>query len=575
MKNVFYFYIGILSLLLMACDENPIMQSTLPVSFTTDALKKYEVPAEPESDFSIAFTVEDPFNCSIKSDQDWCKVIISWNNGIHAKLEIEDNNTNAIRTAKVTIASPKIKGDYVIEIEQMASVFKVENLGDEFAPEGGEFLVQVSSDSPWTLKSDADWIEFDPSSGDATITSGAVEVKAKVKANDTGIIRTANVTLRSSSGKLFTHEVLQCEPWNTTVRIGDEGIKFDASKFDANYPLYPQMLEWKKAGREAGIPSLESQMSAINKTFGPENTIAEIITYLNGSDKYNKRNILLKNGEYIIDQSLRIYSQDILIGESKEGVILNLSDKGDISLYNGNNMGVRNLTIKGAWSKQAPDPTKMEETLPGKGGYKSINMSDTKDSYIDNVRIINSASHAIVISGNITNAGKGGHNTIRDVEIDGAYNKAGGYQGYFHIGGAYNLVTGCKVTHIRHISFQDPTSAYNVFYKNDVAQEVSFHNNDGGNNLVEYNKITIPTTLGSAYCAIMGPWSDQHQVGGKNFVYRNKCLELNRNNNTPWSDNELYVGPWEVKPADLYSNFRVTEGYPKPVGRTLYPVVLK
>ena len=122
---------------------------------------------------------------------------------------------------------------------------------------------------------------------------------------------------------------------------------------------------------------------------------------------------------------------------------------------------------------------------------------------------------------------------------------------------------------------QDPTSAYNVFYKNDVHQEFSFHVNDGGNNLVERNNITLPKYMSKSYCAIMGPWSSQHQVGGKNFIYRNKCLELNRDNNKPWSDEELYIGPWEVKPSDVYNNFRVTEGYPKPEGRTLYPVILK
>lgn len=574
MKNVIN-YIVILSLLLISCNKNDIMKSTLPVEFTTDALTEYKVPAEIASGFSIDFTVEDPINCKIESDQDWCKVITNWNNGIHAKLEIEDNETNKNRTARVTISSPKIKGDYVIEVKQGASVFEIEGLEDEFIPEGGDFKVYVGSDSKWELESDADWITFDIASGESTVDTNPVEIIVSVKPNDEGIVRTANFTLKSSSGKVFTQEVLQNEPWETEVRIGDEGQRFDESKFDASYPLYPQMLEWKKAGRQAGIPPLESQMNSITKTFGPENTVDEIFTYLEGSDKYQKRNILLKNGEYNINRSIRLYSQNVLIGESKHGVILKLSDKGEISMYNGNNIGLRNLTIKGAWSNEDPNPSNMDETLPGKGGYKSVSMGDTKDSYVDNIRIINSASHPLIISGNIDNAGKGSHNTIRDVEIDGAYNKSGGYQGYFHIGGAYNLVTGCKVTGIRHISFQDPTSAYNVFYKNDVTQEVSFHVNDGGNNLVERNKITIPRTLGTGYCAIMGPWSDQHKVGGKNFVYRNKCLELNRNNNTPWSDDELYVGPWEVRPADVYTNFRIMGEYPKPSGKVLYPVLLK
>lgn len=54
---------------------------------------------------------------------------------------------------------------------------------------------------------------------------------------------------------------------------------------------------------------------------------------------------------------------------------------------------------------------------------------------------------------------KGEHNTIRGTEI----------------GGASNLITGCKVTHLRHISMQGERSKYNVVFDNDFRQEVSFH----------------------------------------------------------------------------------------------------
>lgn len=571
MKNSLY-YIVILTLFLISCNENSMMQSTLPVNFTTDALKEYEVPAEPGSDLSIAFTVEDPLNCSIESDQDWCKVIISWNNGIHAKLEIEDNTTNKSRTANVTIASPKIKGEYVIEVKQLTSVFKIENLSDELVPAGGVCKMYVLSDSPWTLECDADWVDFDLLSGEPTLESGPIEVIATVKPNDTGIIRCANVILRSSLGKTFTQEVLQCEPWETTVRVGDPDVTFDESKFDPNYL---QMLNWKKAGKTGGIPSLSNQF---DKIFDQVATASEIAAYFNSANvKYKIVNVLLKNGEYVFDQSVRLYTNATLIGESRDGVIIKLRNKGDISFYNGENIGLRNLTIIGNYSDKDPDPTKIgEETLIGMGLDKhiSVNLSGARKSFVDNVKIVNSASHSIVMSS--TSQFTSSYNTIRDVEIDGAYNKGEGHQGYFHIGGDHNLITGCKVTHIRHISLQDPTSTYNVFYKNDVAQEVSFHNNDGGDNLIEHNKIVTPETLPSAfYAPIMGPISDQHTVGGKNFIYRNKCLAKNWNNTTPWSDNELYIGPWKVKIDDLNANFRVTEGYPKPIGRTLYPVVLK
>lgn len=570
-----FFCVTILFLLL-ACDDNSaILESNLPESYTTDALAKYEVPSEPGSDFSIDFTVEVPDDCKIESNQEWCRVISNTDDkGIHISLKIEDNVGSTDRTAKVTISSPKIKGNYVVEIRQMGLLLEIGNLEKELAPEGKEYALQVSSNSKWTLETDVDWIELNVTSGEATASEPTV-VKAVVKSNDTGIVRSANVTLRSVAGKELVYTLTQCEPWKTEVRVGDAGLQFDESRFDTNYPLYSQMQAWKTAGKAGGIPSLENVLNTVSKTFEPGTSIDEIKAYLDGSDKYAKRTIFLKNGEYIVTKPMRLYSNDVLIGESKEGVILKMSGNGQVSLYNGNNVGLRNVTIKGQWADGEPDPTLFEETLSdaSKATHKTIDMCGTKNSYVDNVAIINAASHPIVIGA--TSQGTGNHNTIRDVVIDGAYNKAGGYQGYFHIGGAYNLITGCKVTRIRHISFQDPVSEYNVFYKNDVTQEISFHNNDGGNNLVEYNKITTPVTLHDGYCSIMGPWSVQHQVGGKNFIYRNKCLELNQGGKVPWSDDELYIGPWEVKPADLYTQFRAQDEYPKPTGGTLYPVILK
>ncbi|WP_294618765.1 BACON domain-containing carbohydrate-binding protein [uncultured Bacteroides sp.] len=573
MKHIFNYITVVLSLLLVSCGDNQIMESTLPAGFTTDALTKYEVPAEPGLDFSIAFTVEDPFNCSIKSDREWCKVVITWDNGIHARLEVEDNTTGKNRTANVIIASPKIKGEYVIEVKQLAAVFEFGNLSDELLPEGGRFPIYVAADCPWMLESDVDWIEFDVISGESTLETGPMEVNVTVKPNEDGIVRSASMTLRSSSGKerIFARQVWQCEPWNTQTRIGDANVQFDLNKLDDNYP---QMQEWMKAGVTGGIPSLEVQLSKITKIFEAGTSAKEINDFILSGDKYAPRIILLKNGNYTFESQIRLYNQDVLIGESRDGVIVALTDKGGFSYYNADKAGIRNISIEGKYASTPPDPTIMEETLLGMGLAKhaTIEMKGARNCYIDNVKMKNIASHAFVIGNTTQNDGK--HNTIRDLDVDGSYNK-GGYMGYLHIGGSYNLITGCHVIHLRHISMQDPTSFYNVFYKNDVEQEFSFHNDDGGNNLIEYNKITLPTTLGESYCAIMGPWSVQHKVGGKNFIYRNKCLELNRDNNTPWSDNELYVGPWEVKPADLYTNFRVVEDYPKPAGGTLYPVILK
>lgn len=364
------------------------------------------------------------------------------------------------------------------------------------------------------------------------------------------------------------------------IRVGDPDVVFDRSLID---PLYSsQMNEWIKAGVQGGVPHLVDQLKCITKEYDSNSKISDINKYL--LDNAGKNIIIqLKNGEYRIKEELKLQSNQVLIGESKENVKIYLSEGGLLSMYTRKNSGIRNLTIIGDYKETPPDPEKFEEVLSDIPNVKlrSIDMAGAENCYLDNVSIINSACHPLWIYPKNSTTGKdigGKYNTIRDVEIDGAYNKGEGCQGYFMVGGEHNLITGCKVTHIRHISMQDPTSKYNVFYKNDLAQDISFHNNDGGDNLVENNRIVTPVTLKS-YNAITGPVSTQHKVGGKNFIYLNKCKEENNYNKTPWSDEKLYIGPYEVvvgtatTPA-RHSNFRVTEGYPEPIGKTLYPIIL-
>lgn len=361
------------------------------------------------------------------------------------------------------------------------------------------------------------------------------------------------------------------DPDEAVARVGDPGAGFDTDLIDALYR--DQMEEWMTAGVEGGIPFLENQLKSVDMTF-EAGTDAETI------DAYFKQNVgktvLLKNGEYTFGRNVALSDGSVLIGESRDGVKITMCGEASsaIDMRNLDNAGVRNLTLTGGWSETAPDPTNMSEVLAGKGGWKSIDMSgNTVNCYADNIKILNSASHPIWIAGS--------HNTVRDMDIDGAYCKGGGAQGYFFIDGDHQLITGCKVTHIRHVSMQNTTSTLNVFYGNDMRQEFSFHVNDGGDNLIENNRITIPSTL-SGYTAIMGPWSLEHQVGGRNFIYRNDCIEENHPEygfNTPWSDDSLYIGPYEIIHAGeyerLHNNFRTSAAYPAPKGKTFYPIILK
>lgn len=441
-------------------------------------------------------------------------------------------------------------------------------LEDDINPEGEIRKLSLTVKGAWKLSEESSWLSLDKTEGE-----GRCDVTLKIEPNDDGIVRMAELVfeyMENGGSASVSYELMQSEPWITRQRVGDPDAAFDMTRMDARYP---QIQEWISAGKTGGIPYLEDQLGEVDKVFDAGTACSEIKAYLE-SVKYNKTVVLLKSGEYVFDQSVRLYSNATLIGEDKDGVVIKLRDKGNISMYGGKNVGLRNVTLRGDYSEVPPTPGLMEDVLPELGKHRSIDMSKTRECFVDNVRIVNSASHPVWLA---DNGEQPGHNTLRDLDIDGAYNKGGGCEGYLFFCGSYNLATGCKVVNLRHISMQGSTVKYNVFYKNNVNQEVSFHTDDGGDNLVEHNRITIPKAL-SHYNAIMGPWSVQHKVGGLNFIYRNRCLEENKDDNRPWSDNELYIGPHAVVSAnspECYTNFRVMDEYPKPLGRTFYPVVLK
>ena len=375
---------------------------------------------------------------------------------------------------------------------------------------------------------------------------------------------------------------------NAQQRVGDPGVTFDTSKYD---PRYPQMKEWEKAGASEGIPFIKDlqKVETINSGANSATINSKITAAASSASKSNPVYILLKNGTYTINSRIVMKSNVSLVGESRTGVkcFISMTNGDAFSFYKVKNCGIYDLTIEGGWGTPKYPwnySLNQNDELPSNDNI-SVKFNDSEDCWLDRVNIINSAKDPVRCPAN--------HITLRDLKVDGAHKKAGGAQGYFFIQGAYNLITGCEVTHIRHISLQGSNVEYNVVYDNDFKQEVSFHSGDNGNNLIEFNRITLPADMPNSkadtpnapynnssepnYYAIMGPWSIQHQNSKKpNFIFRNSCKEENHNNATPWSNpNLLYKGPKEIKPTDPSTNFPALAASLTPSGRTLYPVVLQ
>ncbi|WP_271783837.1 right-handed parallel beta-helix repeat-containing protein [Aquimarina algiphila] len=201
--------------------------------------------------------------------------------------------------------------------------------------------------------------------------------------------------------------------------------------------------------------------------------------------------------------------------------------------------GIRNMTLQGPFSGN-PIINKWTTAKPNANNIM-VNFLRSTNLFLDNVKIINSGGSPI----STFNSDGSGHYTFRNCVISGAWNKGGGGQGYFNIGSGYCLVYKCKIEKIRHFAIQTKGAKYNVVYDNIINQDVNFHNDDSGNNLIEKNKITIGSAIaGSANnqqrFVVMGPWSSQHTDSRTdNFVYNNIVSEFGRSN--PRCNNSRYV----------------------------------
>ena len=380
------------------------------------------------------------------------------------------------------------------------------------------------------------------------------------------------------------------------IRVGDPGVTFDQTIIDNNQSCYPQMQRWANAGVMGGIPYITDfdQTATINP--GNTSSINTAINAMSNSLSGNERGLItLTNGDYAVNEQVIMKSNVSLIGESRDGVRLKISMNGSVGILFSNieYAGLYNLTIEGTWGTPAYNwnyNLNANDELPNIDNISVRMRGSTRNCWLDKVNIINSARDPIRVVAE--------HNTLRDLYVDGAHKKAGGAQGYFFIQSRDNLITGCYITHLRHISLQGSNVEYNVVYDNQFDQEVSFHSGDNGNNLIANNTITLPAdmspvapgeaddvtplearTNSPTYFAIMGPWSNQHEVSADfNYVINNDCTQLNHNfgPQNPWSEEGLvYRGPLEIgnNPQEHINNFPMAPSACRyPEGGRLYPI---
>ncbi|HSH09077.1 MAG TPA: hypothetical protein VK995_01725 [Oceanipulchritudo sp.] len=358
-------------------------------------------------------------------------------------------------------------------------------------------------------------------------------------------------------------------------RLGDPGVTFDEGKMD---PDYPQMQEWKKAGVPGGIPFRHDwPVVAVLEPTNSAAINAVLSSVWRNAFKNGGATVLLKNGTYTIDQTVMMTPYVQLLGESRDGVELIVTITSDpdpasdaipsaILFESIFRSGIANLTIRGGYGTPRQDRMIFRNEKP-EFTVDSINFEGAYDCWADDLNIIDSGRHPIS-SWNARNI------TIRGCYVDGAWNKGELGRGYFALQGSYFLVVENHVRRLRHFGLQKHYCQYNVVFRNFIEQDINFHDDDLGNNLIEGNRIVLPTTINDTrWHAVMGPWSTvQHSISRKdNYVFNNKCIEFNNGGIEVFSDTGLvYVGARRYEqdgnPFDSTDNV--------PVGGTFYPVIL-
>jgi hypothetical protein len=115
------------------------------------------------------------------------------------------------------------------------------------------------------------------------------------------------------------------------------------------------------------------------------------------------------------------------------------------------------------------------------------------DSWVRGVRAEMTGSHPIVTE-------EAYHLQIVDNELDGAWNKGKGGNGYFRGSRVWDsLYTGNTSRNLRHFTFQWSASG-NVVIGNDFDSDINLHGGWERNNLFELNTVTVPYEHRSASC---------------------------------------------------------------------------
>ncbi|MDL2208680.1 hypothetical protein LJB97_03570 [Parabacteroides sp. OttesenSCG-928-O15] len=172
---------------------NEVISKTFRVK---QSISSFEITVDELAISQMGETAYVPVTCSysftVTSSNSWCKVTAEKG---QVKVVVDKNDTGTIRTAIVTVTATSDKGESTAKtfaVIQSATTFEILTKEVTVNNLGETVLVPVLSSSPFTVRSSSDWCQ---------VSVEATDVKVVADKNETGKIRTAIVTVTSTSDK--------------------------------------------------------------------------------------------------------------------------------------------------------------------------------------------------------------------------------------------------------------------------------------------------------------------------------------------------------------------------------------
>lgn len=177
----------------------------------TDVLSEYVRTAVSPQKITFNVSSTTPWKIERSSDAEWCDVtpVSSALGALSSEVSIvlQENTGYEDRETMLTLSAEGIEKKYDIRVLQTrkGKLF-VQPIDEAFEPEGGEKKIIITSNNDWELRSDSQWLTFEPSKGVASDEPQEIKVKASV---NSGAKRTTTVYLTTSAEEEKTFEVTQ------------------------------------------------------------------------------------------------------------------------------------------------------------------------------------------------------------------------------------------------------------------------------------------------------------------------------------------------------------------------------